>query len=176
MRFATIDGRPRAPIMRGMLGPYTSTSTIPTEAPSAWSPSARLTATVDFPTPPFPEDTAMVCFTSGISSSGAAFRGSVGVPVAGALGRRGARGDPGLDVGHPGKRLHDLPRPAVDLGAREGGCSPVNWRVKATCPSSTVSPSTRPSATMSRPRLGSTTPRSAARTASLVSAALLPPK
>ena len=55
--------------MRGMFGPYMSASTSPTLAPVSRSARARLTATVDFPTPPFPEDTAMVCFTSGMRGS-----------------------------------------------------------------------------------------------------------
>src|SRR3989337_3040306 len=40
-----------------------SASRIPTLAPSADSASARFTATVDLPTPPLPEATAMMFFT-----------------------------------------------------------------------------------------------------------------
>src|SRR5437773_8467596 len=42
---------------------------MPTAAPIWESATARLTATVDFPTPPFPEETAMVWRTSGINSA-----------------------------------------------------------------------------------------------------------
>ena len=59
--------------MRGMFGPYMSASTSPTLAPVSRSARARFTATVDFPTPPFPEDTAMVCFTSGMRGSAGAW-------------------------------------------------------------------------------------------------------
>src|SRR5690348_18207340 len=44
-----------------------SASSTPTLAPSAASPSARFTAVVDFPTPPFPEATATMFFTPGTS-------------------------------------------------------------------------------------------------------------
>ena len=42
------------PSMPGILGPRTSASTSPTRAPRCCSTSARLTLTVDFPTPPLP--------------------------------------------------------------------------------------------------------------------------
>jgi hypothetical protein len=53
---------------------------MPTVAPVARSASARFTATVDLPTPPLPEDTAMVWRTSGMKSA----------PFAGAGGACGA--------------------------------------------------------------------------------------
>ena len=53
-------GRPLAPSMSGTSGPYTSRSMRPTVAPLCFSASARLTATVDLPTPPLPDDTATV--------------------------------------------------------------------------------------------------------------------
>ena len=56
-------------------------------APPACSASARFTATVDLPTPPLPEDTAIVCLTSGMRSA--------------AGGRRRARRDHGR--GPPGR-------------------------------------------------------------------------
>src|SRR4051794_38470149 len=49
-----------------MLGPYTSVSNRPTAAPAFASDTAILTATVDLPTPPLPEATAIVFFTPGI--------------------------------------------------------------------------------------------------------------
>ena len=44
-----------------------SASSSPVLTPMAASPSARLTAVVDLPTPPLPEATAMMCFTPGTS-------------------------------------------------------------------------------------------------------------
>ena len=44
-----------------------SASRMPTDAPSASSASARLTAVVDLPTPPLPEATAMMFLMPGIS-------------------------------------------------------------------------------------------------------------
>ena len=60
MRFSNMPGRPRAPSMSGTSGPYTSESMMPTVPPVWESVTARLTATVDFPTPPFPDETATV--------------------------------------------------------------------------------------------------------------------
>ena len=42
---------------------------MPTAAPDWRSATARFTVTVDFPTPPLPDDTAIVAFTSGMSSA-----------------------------------------------------------------------------------------------------------
>ncbi len=42
---------------------------MPTAPPVRESATARLTATVDFPTPPLPEETAIVWRTSGIRSA-----------------------------------------------------------------------------------------------------------
>src|SRR5689334_7803072 len=61
----TTGGGEFTPIMRGTLGPYTSASMRPTRAPDAASATARFVATVDFPTPPFPLDTAMTRPSSG---------------------------------------------------------------------------------------------------------------
>src|SRR2546427_11156868 len=47
-----------------------SASSSPTLAPVTRSAQARLTATVDLPTPPFPEATAVTCLTPGSSWSG----------------------------------------------------------------------------------------------------------
>src|SRR2546422_11678670 len=44
-----------------MLGPKRSASSSPIRPPTCWSASARLTLTVDLPTPPFPLPTAMRC-------------------------------------------------------------------------------------------------------------------
>jgi len=53
-------GSPLTPSIIGILGPYTSASMSPTRAPSLANDTAKLVATVDFPTPPFPLDTAMI--------------------------------------------------------------------------------------------------------------------
>ena len=53
-------GRSETPNIRGMLGPYTSASIRPTRCPAAASATARLAETVDFPTPPLPEEIAMI--------------------------------------------------------------------------------------------------------------------
>ena len=58
------------PSMIGTLGPYTSASSKPTEAPSRLSARARLTATVVFPTPPFPLATATRFFTPWMGNLG----------------------------------------------------------------------------------------------------------
>src|SRR5580704_15562185 len=58
------------PIISGTLGPYTSASIRPALYPSDASPTARFTATVVFPTPPFPEPTAIRFLTPGIGILG----------------------------------------------------------------------------------------------------------
>src|SRR5882672_4697107 len=54
------------PSIIGTFGPYTSASSKPTLLPNFASASARFTATVVFPTPPFPLATATRFFTPGI--------------------------------------------------------------------------------------------------------------
>jgi hypothetical protein len=46
------------PSIRGTEKPYTSASSTPTDRPSAAIAAARLTVTLDLPTPPLPEATA----------------------------------------------------------------------------------------------------------------------
>src|ERR1700687_1861577 len=58
------------PIISGTFGPYTSASIRPALYPNEASPTARLTDTVVFPTPPFPEPTAIRFLTPGIGSFG----------------------------------------------------------------------------------------------------------
>ena len=55
-----------SPNMVGMLGPVMSASTSPTFAPVAASATARLVATVDLPTPPLFEATAITLRTPSI--------------------------------------------------------------------------------------------------------------
>ena len=52
---STIVGFPVAPSIRGMLWPYTSASTTPTDRPRATIEAARFAVTDDLPTPPLPE-------------------------------------------------------------------------------------------------------------------------
>src|SRR5262245_51920900 len=69
-----------------------SASSTPTLRPSVASPSARLTAVVDLPTPPLPEATAMIDSTPGtptVASPRGAGRAPPAAPAAGA-GRCGA--------------------------------------------------------------------------------------
>src|SRR5712691_7999954 len=54
-------GCPPTPIILGILGPWMSASRSPTAAPVWASVTARLTAMVDFPTPPLPLATASTC-------------------------------------------------------------------------------------------------------------------
>jgi len=49
--------------MVGRLGPYKSASKMPTLRPSFYSENARLTETVDLPTPPLQLDTATILRT-----------------------------------------------------------------------------------------------------------------
>src|SRR3990172_6541927 len=58
-----------------------SQSSRPVRAPRCASATARLTATVVFPTPPLPLLTAIVCLTNGIRLSGSA----IGSPISRAL-------------------------------------------------------------------------------------------
>src|ERR1019366_1798367 len=70
MRSPKAIGVSLIPIMSGTLGPYTSASIRPVLWPNAARPTARLTATVVLPTPPFPDPTAIRCLTPGIGSLG----------------------------------------------------------------------------------------------------------
>ena len=60
-----ICGWPSTPNIIAMLGPKTSASIRPTEAPETLSERARLIAVVDFPTPPLPLAPATIFFTPG---------------------------------------------------------------------------------------------------------------
>src|SRR5918912_218842 len=93
-----------------------SASSTPTRRPSAWSPSARLAAVVDLPTPPLPDATAMMALTPGTPAT----RGvaACGVAGRGRPGHRGRRRPPGArrtvrrerdhDGFDAGQLLHDL--------------------------------------------------------------------
>lgn len=47
----------------GTEGPYTSASNKPVLYPNLSKETAKFIATVDFPTPPLQEETAIICFT-----------------------------------------------------------------------------------------------------------------
>ena len=55
---STCVGRSVVPIIRGIECPWMSASSSPTEIPRAAIAAARLTVTVDLPTPPLPDATA----------------------------------------------------------------------------------------------------------------------
>jgi len=55
---------PDTPKILGILGPYMSASNKPTLDPDFDSAIAKLLLTVDLPTPPFPEATAIICVSS----------------------------------------------------------------------------------------------------------------
>lgn len=57
--------KPLSPNIIGRLGPLISASSSPTFEPKCANPSAKLAATVDFPTPPFPEAMAIIFLTPG---------------------------------------------------------------------------------------------------------------
>ncbi len=85
------------PVMSGTLGPWTSASRSPTRSPRDLRASARLTATVDFPTPPLPLATAMIDVMPGSGSRALRARDA-------AADRSGAVHDRDLDLDDAGQR------------------------------------------------------------------------
>ena len=55
---STWVGRSVVPIIRGMEWPWMSASSTPTDSPRVAIAAAKLTVTLDFPTPPLPDATA----------------------------------------------------------------------------------------------------------------------
>jgi hypothetical protein len=164
--------------MRGTLKPHTSASSTPTLWPSAASATARFTVTLDFPTPPLPEATAMMAVCGGNAILG----------FAGAPGAEGA----------PRSWLTSVSRCSCDMGVsststRETPSSGFTAAVTScvmrsfsgqpsmvirTC-TRTTSPSTwmsfsMPMSSIGRPISGSMTLRSASRTCSCVTTWLPP--
>src|SRR3989442_6920476 len=141
---------------------------MPTAAPPALRAMGRLTATVDLPTPPLPDETAMVCLTSGMRSGG----------------RPGGAAGAGLVVWAPPIFTWTLATPGTCPTAFEawlcraafaGGGWVVNASVNDTSPSWTWRSWTIPRVTMSFWSAGSLTPRSASRMAcSLTIGATIP--
>ena len=109
-----------------------SASSMPTlQARAPAAPSARLTASVDLPTPPLPDATAMTCLHAGDGLR----RGRGGGACAGAAGRRGRRGARRRAVGREARER------ALDAGQTSdrgfgrlphrlhgGGFARVRWR------------------------------------------------
>ena len=58
---STFRRLPSSPIILGTFGPVMSISSNPTLSPFCASESASPVATVDFPTPPFPDRTIILC-------------------------------------------------------------------------------------------------------------------
>src|SRR6476620_1925272 len=79
-----------------------SASSRPTRRPRSRKPSARLSAVVDLPTPPFPDATAMTAATPGIS---ACFDIGEGPPCGGRCADAGATPPPGRCGGVPAPGL-----------------------------------------------------------------------
>ena len=129
---------------------------MPTRLPHCASASARLTATVVLPTPPLPAPTAMTFFTPG----------SGGCPVSGADADRTLRGHLHVDVGHAGQRAHGGGRLIAHLVLDRTGRRRQLDGERRRGRSSIARSLTKPSETMSLRRSGSTTTRSALRTAS----------
>src|SRR5213080_5460972 len=122
-----------------------SASSSPTEAPLLRRAAARLTATVDLPTPPLPDAMAMVCLTPGRISEGFGRRNA---------GRTLAVIRTSTPV-TPGSSL--TASSACDLNrSRTGHAGVVSSNVKLTLPCGLTSSSLiMPRLTTSRPRSGS---------------------
>src|SRR5207302_1529521 len=122
-----------------------SASSNPTEAPLLRSAAARLTATVDLPTPPLPDATAIVCLTPGKISEGLG-RMKAGRTLA--VMRTSTPVTPGSSP--TASSACDLKR------SRTGHAGVVSSKVKVTLPSALTSSSLiMPRLTTSRPRSGS---------------------
>src|SRR5438309_3009001 len=135
-----------------------SASSRPTRAPEVCSDAARLTATVDLPTPPLPDATAMMCFTPGIAPVRAP-------PLKGlrtlAVIRRSTAVTPGIP----------LTRSCASAWkrSRTGHAGVVSSNVKLTVPSPEIARSLiMPRLTTSRPRSGSLIAARTASTSSLL--------
>src|SRR5215472_1883274 len=140
-----------------------SASSSPTRAPDRCSAAARLTATVDLPTPPLPLATAIVCLTPGSISDG-------------------WRMNPGRTLAVIFTATLDTPSIApTDSSAwvlnrsRTGQAGVVSSNVNATSPALEMRSSLiMPRLTTSRPRSGSTIVDSAARTCCSLGAGMAP--
>src|SRR6267378_2002265 len=140
-----------------------SASSRPTLAPLSPSAQARLIATVDLPTPPFPDATAIACLTPGMTWVG--------------FGRLKAERTLAVifrsTAVTPGRSLTSLCA-MVWKRSRTGQAGVVSSKVNATRPSPSMTTSLiMPRLTTSRPRSGSWIAPSTARTSSVLGGALL---
>src|SRR5438046_18521 len=134
-----------------------SASSRPTRAPDSWSEAARLTATVDFPTPPLPEPTAITCLTPGIAGSRWPLKAGRTLAVI----SRSTAVTPGISATSCRARVWNR--------SRTGHAGVVSSKVKLTRPdSSTVRFLIMPRLTTSRPRSGSLIAERTDRTSSLL--------
>src|SRR5712664_2535987 len=135
-----------------------SASSKPVRAPESWSDVARFTATVDLPTPPFPEATAITCLTPGIAASRAR---PLNAARTLAVIFRSTAVTPGMSA--TSCWASDWKR------SRTGHAGVVSSNVKLTLPSSLIARSLiMPRLTTSRPRSGSLMAERASRTWSLL--------
>ena len=150
-----------------------SASSTPTASPLAFSPSARLAATVDLPTPPLPEATAMMAPTPGIAPRWVARHSGVRrrrAPAARCCGLRRRVGPAVRSVRsapRSPRARRAAPRPLSRppcATARAAGRARARPRSRRRhCRRGSTMPDTMPSATMSAPLSGSATVASASR-------------
>src|SRR5204863_5333672 len=134
-----------------------SASSRPTRAPDSWRDAARLTATVDLPTPPLPEPTAITCLTPGIAGSRWPLKAGRTLAVI----SRSTAVTPGISA------TSCLAR--VWKRSRTGHAGVVSSKVKLTRPASSIARSLiMPRLTTSRPRSGSLIADRTDRTSSLL--------
>src|SRR5512134_105174 len=144
-----------------------SASIIPTRCPASASATARFTATVDFPTPPFPDETAMIRPRCGSSIPAGAAPAVVAAPAP-------APGGPCVAVAGPagsvtwiraGGSTPGTPSTAFRTWrTRVAGSSRPSRKVKETSPASVTARSRTRPAVRTSPFAGCVTPRRAART------------
>ena len=143
-----------------------SASSTPTRSPLAFIPSARLAATVDLPTPPFPEATATMARTPGASGCAAPCPGRGGA-VCGAAARAppvGLLSAVNTAVTDTTSGNASMARSAaLRKGSRRAPRSGSTSIANPILPSRITTPVTMPSETMSPSRSGSRTARSASR-------------
>ena len=159
---------PCIPRSRGTENPQMSASRIPMVSPRRARATARLTVTELLPTPPLPEAMAMTRAVSGMSVAGAGSRASRRARAMTDL-RCSASITPVVTstTRTPG-RAPTWVSTSLRICVRSGHPATVRATSTATVPPPSIPTEvTIPSSTMSAPSSGSTTPRSAARTASV---------
>src|SRR6185295_10825629 len=125
----------------------------PTRAPFLCRATARFTAVVDLPTPPFPAPTAMM-----LRMPGTAWRPKPPRALTSAVMVARAAVTPG--------RRRTIPSASAFISSLTGQAGVVSSIVKSTSPPATFTSFTKPRVTMSLWRSGSCTARRAARTCS----------